>query len=152
MDNNLSTSHDRHHQGFNKSTGLIAAVANLLTVATESAGSKLASSLDDTTLLTIANTLYQEALVAESLYIQLEDIHQQTVAKTSSIYNCYPQILIPLNRMSIQQLEDARQEAFLRIETLRAYSDSNEVDSNSEPEITSLVSAIANIEQELAKR
>lgn len=149
MENDM---HEAPGHGFDRSTGLIAAVAQLLEIATENAGSKIADKLDDTTLLSIANTLYKEALVAESMYIQLQDIHHQAITESVAIYNCLPQLRIPLNRLSIQQLEDARMEASMRVETLNAYSDDGVAPDASETEISGLLAAISDIDEEIARR
>jgi len=143
------TRSDIEHHGFRKSIALVTAVSDLLAAASAESGAT--TRLDDSTLLTLAQTVYQEALVLESMYIQMQDIYQQSRVDNRAIYDTYPQVMVPLNILSVEQLAGLRAKALEKRETLTAFADGAEAPSQT-PTLHELTAIIKHIEQELTNR
>ena len=155
MENNSLTDHqtNRQEQIFQQATSLVSAVADLLNAAAKaSKGSNLLASLDNPTLETLAKNIYREALIAESLYVQLQDIHDQTRSQNNYVFDTFPQILYPLKKLSLQQLHDIKQEGRLRLETLEACKNNDGYSSEIQNQVSDLLSTLTHIETELVNR
>ncbi len=143
---------DENHLRHNKATGLVSAVSDLLSAATKDKCRNCpVTSLDKSTLSNIADAIYREALVAETMYIQLLEIHRQLRSTSNPVYDGRPQVLFPLHRLETRQLEETKQAAEAKILSLKeryGHESTTEIENS----IADLKQTIANIDIELLKR
>jgi hypothetical protein len=149
---------DLHHtdkkaneERYFKATGLITAVSDLLVAATEARTNAVGASLDDETLHTLASTIYSESLVAESLFVQEQEVAHQAKQDLSIIYDTYPQLCMPLSKLSVEQLNDAKNTLLHKISTLDSNSISSHSDTNEKAQ-SGLHMVIESINTELSLR
>ncbi|MDO6462344.1 hypothetical protein Q4485_16665 [Granulosicoccaceae sp. 1_MG-2023] len=106
------------HNRFVRATGLVSAAADLMARLLPYAPEQ--APLDNATLATLAERIYQEALVAEAIYIQLEERFHALRPAGCDLFGEPPQVCLPLWFLSEEQLEQVRTQADYRAEQLES--------------------------------
>ena len=102
---------DGDHQRYVRATALVSAVADLMARMLPHAPANLHQELDSNTLAHLAERIYQEALVAESLYVQLEERFNAQRPAAYNLFHDTPQVCLPLWFLSEDQLRQVEQQA-----------------------------------------
>lgn len=136
---------------FERSSGLVMAVADLLAAATRTADGQLSSTLDNSTLSHLANSIYREALVVETIFTQLLEIHDQLRLDSCSAFDSWPQIMVPIGKLSVPQLIEAKGVARKHIDVLLAENEQNR-DNMTTRRIAIFKNTLEHLERELIKR
>ncbi|MCB1756822.1 MAG: hypothetical protein KDJ38_14960, partial [Gammaproteobacteria bacterium] len=117
----------------------------------DSESRNLTDALDNTTLLQLANAIYREALILDTLYTQLLEVHEQARSNFCTPYEGLPQLPIPMSRLTLQQLNEAKLETQRQIELLLVH-EAADADSSVPKKIACLKSLRGNLEAELIRR
>lgn len=111
-DYNNQSDHERYH----RATALVSAVADLMARMLPYAPADMSTQLDSKTLAHLAEHIYQEALVAESLYVQLEERFNALRPAGCNLFGEATQVCLPLWFLSEEQLRQVEEQARVQTE------------------------------------
>ena len=113
-DYNNQSDHERYH----RATALVSAVADLLARMLPYAPANMSTELDSKRLAHLAEHICQEALVAESLYVQLEERFNALRPAGCNLFGEATQVCLPLWFLSEEQLRQVAEQARFQTEQL----------------------------------
>lgn len=147
----MTAHQESRDQQFSAAAAMVLAASDLLRAASSCNSGQLSSSLDNYTLQNLAEAIYREVQVAEVLYIQLNEMLEQSRNEQVFLYPSYPQVSIPLTKLNLPQLEQLKEAAEIKQQTYESNADESN-DNDHRSVINQLRETMQEIQLEISKR